>query len=328
MRLNYTLELVMIVDSEMYQKIFNRTGNYAEQVDDEKYVDQSLVSKGLLVTYHDKQYKKKIIITVDLNVILNGDEPCRDNADKLIRKLEKQVDKHFKSQLQLDDFNLSKLYLATDINVASRNKVSDYIRVLRRIRKVKGFSPARDNNINNDTGLCLDGNSNGFVFRLYDLEGYLKELSREVTSNSEELKAQANKSVGLLRAEVRLVKSTAIRACTDEFLTSGQIAELCAKGQSVFLEIFTHIIPFGDFYKKDKTVGIICKKVTDAKIRRRMLNLVTLVTEKKSLLLAQKELSHRRIKEVMAEFREIELSPVTISKRHDIKQLDNLYKFM
>jgi len=59
-----------------------------------------------------------------------------------------------------------------------------------------------------------------------------------------------------------------------------------------------------------------------------MLHLLALVPEKKSLLLAQKALDYRRIDNVMYEFYSIGMSPVTISKRHDIKRLDNLYKYI
>jgi hypothetical protein len=59
-----------------------------------------------------------------------------------------------------------------------------------------------------------------------------------------------------------------------------------------------------------------------------MLRLVDLIPEKKSLLLAQKALNYRRIDKVMEEFFRIEVTPITISKRHDIKKLDNLYEFM
>ena len=88
------------------------------------------------------------------------------------------------------------------------------------------------------------------------------------------------------------------------------------------------VVPFGHFYKKHEAVGIICKEITDAKTRRRMLNLISLVTEKKSLLLAQKNLSYRRLGEVMSAFAYIEVSPVTISKRHDVEMLNNIYKFI
>jgi len=46
------------------------------------------------------------------------------------------------------------------------------------------------------------------------------------------------------------------------------------------------VVPFGNFYKKDKAMEIVKAKVLDITIRRRMLRLLELVPEKKSLLLA------------------------------------------
>ena len=60
----------------------------------------------------------------------------------------------------------------------------------------------------------------------------------------------------------------------------------------------------------------------------KMLWLIGLVPEKKSLLLAQKALNYRRIDKVMKAFFDIELAPVTISKRQDVKKLDNLYNYL
>ena len=87
-------------------------------------------------------------------------------------------------------------------------------------------------------------------------------------------------------------------------------------------------MPFGNFYKKNKAEEIIRARVEDTTIRRRMLWLVELVPKKKSLLLAQKALNYRRIDKVMEAFFKIEVAPITISKRHDIKKLDNLYECM
>jgi hypothetical protein len=87
-------------------------------------------------------------------------------------------------------------------------------------------------------------------------------------------------------------------------------------------------VPFGNFYKKGKAEEIIKAKIKDGTIGRRMLRLVDLIPEKKSLLLAQKALNYRRTDKIMKAFFDIEVSPITISKRHDIKKLDNLYEFM
>lgn len=63
-------------------------------------------------------------------------------------------------------------------------------------------------------------------------------------------------------------------------------------------------------------------------LRRKMLQLVALIPEKKSLLLAQKTLNYRRIDNLMKEFAAIDLSPVTLSKRHNVKYLKNLYTYL
>ena len=328
MCLQATFELTLMLEAEKFYKLLDRVYSRSEHSDGNKLVDQSLAPKGIVVTYHDKQYKKKVQLTVNMNVLLDGEAPDSDNADKLLRKLEKRVNNYFGSTYTLDDFSLSKVYLATDIDVGSREKVAAYIKVLKRIGKVKGFSPSRDDRFDDKSSFCLEGNSNGIEFLIYDLEGFFRERLRETDSECKELKSMAKNSAGLLRAEVRLIKSTAIRACVDETLTTDQISTLCGKCQKLFLEIFQRIIPFGDFYKKHKAAEIIRAEISNMKTRRRMLRLVALAPEKKSLLLAQKALNYRRIDDVMEAFAEIEVSPITLSKRHDVKHLKNLYAFL
>ena len=328
MHLNSTLELILSVDSEKFYALLDRVYDRSEYSGSNKLVDQALESKGILVTYHDKQYKKKVQLTVNLNTILDGDEPDESKADKLIRKLEKRVNSYFGSMYTLDDFSLSKMHLVTNINVGDREKASAYIRVLQRIGKVKGFVPWRDDWLDDKISFSLVGKSNGIEFAIHDLESLLLERSQEVdTEESKELKAIAKKATGLLRTEMSLIKSATIRAYANEVLTSDQIAALCGKGQKIFLDTFQHIIPYGHFYKKSKAAEIIYKEIADMKTRRRMLYLIALVPEKKSLLLAQKALNCRRINDVMKAFGNIQVSPITLSKRHDVKHLKNLYAF-
>ncbi len=109
---------------------------------------------------------------------------------------------------------------------------------------------------------------------------------------------------------------------------SGQIMELLEKCRDIFLEIFVRIVPFGNFYKKDKAVELIRSRVEDARLRRKMLRLVVLIPEKKSLHLAQKAMNCRNMEKVMVAFAKINLSPMTISKRQDVKQLKNIYEYL
>ena len=138
----------------------------------------------------------------------------------------------------------------------------------------------------------------------------------------------AEKAEGILRVEIWLTVSKAIRDYSNGIVASEQIAYLSENRKKIFLDTFMRIIPFGDFYKKNEAVEIITREVTDRKLRWKMLRLLALVPEKKSLLLAQKALNYRKIDKVMDMFYSIEVSPVTISKRHDFKKLENLYKYL
>jgi hypothetical protein len=95
----------------------------------------------------------------------------------------------------------------------------------------------------------------------------------------------------------------------------------------ILMDTFRYIVPLGDYHKKKETDKLIRERVTNKPLRRRMLRLVELLPEKKSLYLAQKALGARDTKEIMAGFAEIGLSPVTISKRHDIKHLKCLHGY-
>ena len=323
MFLQSTFRLALVLDSEKFNKIFDRAYSTLDYMYENKYADYSL-AKGITVIYCDSQYKKKIKLIVNPCRLLDTDKL---NPEKLIRKLEKHISSYFNNKYQLDDFELTGMDVTTDIDVRSQEKVSSYLKVLQRVGKVKGFSPSKDNWLDDDISLCLDGNSNGVKFQLYDLEAVLEEQANEDYFSIGQ-KSIPEDCEGLLRAEVRLTKPKAIRGYTNKSTISKQIIDLYENKQQIFLDTFMRIIPFGNFYKKGKAEEIIRAKVKDATIRRKMLWLIGLVPEKKSLLLAQKALNYRRIDKVMKSFFDIEVAPITISKRHNIKKLDNLYNYL
>lgn len=211
-----------------------------------------MVDKGLTFTYRDSQYKKKVKLIVNPAWVTDSDEP---DQEKLIRKLTKRVDHYFGSRYQLNDFMLTGMVLTIDIDVHDREKVASYVKVLQRVGKVKGFSPPGESWIDDDISFCLVGNSNGISFMIFDLEGLLREQLKEAEHGRKQLKSIMEKSVGLLRAEIRLTEPKAIRAYTDEHVVSAQIAALSEKAQEIFLDTFMRIVPFGDFHKKRESCG-------------------------------------------------------------------------
>lgn len=325
MKLNQFFELSMVLDSDHFQRIFrmvyDRAGYLKENGNE--YADTSLSSKGIIVVYRDSQYKKKIRLIINTHLLLDDES----NIGKLPHKLEKRIAEYFNYKYHLDDFVLSGMSLITDIDVGSRNDVLAYLKVLQRVGKVKGFSPTSYDGIDENSSFCLSGNSNAIDFLLYDLEQTVVGHLLDNDIGHKKITSASGHTQGILRAEVRLTKPQAIRAYTEEEYTAGQIIELSKKCGDVFLDTFTRIIPFGDFYKKDKAAEIVWHEVKDNVMRRKMIRLLTLIPGKKSLYLAQKAMSCRDVKKVMDFFAKINLSPVTISKRHDVKHLENIYSY-
>ena len=323
MYIHCIFELSMVLDSEKFHKVLAKIYDGSEHLEqnEEECVDRSLAQSGITVTYRDSQYKKKIRVIIDLSMDLK--EKC--DVIRTVCKRDKQMEEYFGYRYRMNDFVLSGMVLATDIDVGTHENVLAYLKVLQRIGKVKGFSPSIYDCFETGESFCLDGNSNGIQFRIYDLGSLFEHRLIRTDRNNRRRKAILKEARGILRAEVQLTKSKVIRAYTDADDIAGQIEDLTKNCQGIFMDTFSHIIPFGDFYKKDRAMEIVRKEVGDTALRRKMLQLLSLIPEKKSLHLAQKAMNCRDIERVMDMFAKINLSPVTISKRHGIKHLRCLY---
>ena len=325
MYINLIFELSMVLDEERFHKVLSHVHHKADCMEKEEYADQSLEEKGIVVIYRDSQYKKRIKLIVHVERLLDSN---KFDSEKIVRKLNKRIGEYFEYKYTLDNFFISGMRIAVDINVGTHNDVEAYLKVLRRIGRVKGFSPVRYECFENVDSFCLEGNSNGINFMIYDLEGLYERQLNENNIGKKKFKVVIKESKGTLRAEVRLTKAKTVRIYADKEDISAQIITLSEKCQDIFLETFVRIIPYGDFYKKGKAEEIIRREIKDAGLRRRMLRLVELIPEKKSLHLAQRAMNCRNIEKVIKAYAKINLSPITISKRQDVKYLKNLYDYI
>jgi len=320
---NIFFELSMVLDNDKFQKVLRRANieNVYFEEDDE-YTDLSLAHKGITVKYRDSTYKKKISVTINSGMITNSDNP---EPNKVIRKINKRVNEYFDLKYRIDDFTLSGIIFIKDIDVHDRKNVSAYIKVLQRIGKVKGFSRSTDERLEDVDNFCLDGNSNGISFMMYGLD---KMCRKQVKKNGMGLKSAIKTAEGIIRIEVHIDKPKVILGYAGAIDVSDQIAEVLKKHRDIFLGIFVRIVPYGDFYKKDKAVEIVRSEVKDIRMRRKMLRLLELIPEKRSLHLAQKAMNCRNVEKIMEAFAKIDVSPVTISKRQDTKYLKNIYQYL
>ena len=323
MYLNQILKLNMVLDADQFQRIFSHHGPV--KMGGKEYIDQSLAHKGITVLYRNSQYKKKVSLIVSPDLVLKGKGP---DPHKFVHKLEKQIAEYFGGRYSLDDFLFTELTLTTDLHIGSRDTVTAYIRVLQRVGKVKRYSPVRFKGLDEDSSFCMEGNSNFVTFLIYDLRTTLKDHFGDNALSHRGRKQILEDTSGVLRAEVRLTASKAIHSYSSKGNTSGQIVDLLGRDEEIFMSIFAQIIPYGDFYKKDTAVEIICQEIKDLRLQQRMLRLIELIPEKKSVLLALKALNYRESDKIRGAFAKIGLPPATISKRHDVKCLKSLYSFL
>lgn len=315
MQINTILELSMELNQQQFQDIW-RHSCFGDFDDDDKYLDDALEESGLLIHYRNSTYKKKVKLVINTALLMDGTD---FEVQKLLKRLDKIIAEYFDRQYQLEDFTLSGVVLVTDLTVG--RKLDCYLKMLKRIGKVKGFTPTEHDEL--DRAVCWKGNSNATDFLIYDLQ---EAVRRKV--GTKRFQPAMEESTGVLRAEVHLNKPKAIRCYTDAMDTSRQIEALIVGSKDAFLSVMFRIVPYGDVYKKEEALEIIRQEVADMPLQRRMTRLVVLIPEKRSLLLAQQEINHRRMEDAMKAFAQIGLSPITISKRQDSKHLPNIYDFI
>ena len=271
---------------------------------DEEHVDNTYRHKGIVAIYQNSQYKKKVRLLVEPAAV---SPTYLDDDERLIHKLRKRLQRIFDKRLSLDDFTLTGASITTELDVGKQTLVKAYMAVLRRVGNVKGFTLRSD---------CLIGRTPTF-------------LHWQGNSNATDLILSQSDRTGVIQAEVRLLKNKAIRAfIRHDDDKAEQIIESTRRAETIFKEVFSWIIPFGDFCKKKLAVDRIRGDVRNASSRRKMLRLLDLIPKKKSLLLGLKASGCRNPRSLLLDFAKIYLSPVTISKRQKITRLDNLYTYL
>jgi len=323
-------------DTDAFYKWRSKKKYRLREGEDGLQTDFVFINQGMRVEY-DGRHQKRIKLIVNPSRVLGCNDlepwkPSGKNVKGFLAELEGLIDDYFESEIELNDFRLSRVDFTCNLNVGDREKVSGYIRLLHGMGKVKGFSTLFSKydydvrGINKANSFDLSGNSNGIEFCAYDKEGAIENIAEKL--KRKEAESQLKLASGILRVEVRLTKAKAIRRYTDETDTTKQIKDLYKQCEDIFIDMFQRIVPRGNYYKKKKAEALIQDRVSKKSLRVKMLRLLELVPEKKSLLLAQKELNVRNIDRVMEMFAEIDVSPVTISKRHDVKELESLYAYL
>jgi hypothetical protein len=330
------IELTLNVDQNTLNEIMeDRSSSYLATLhsDSRIYLDDCLIDDGLGFELHDKR-KKKVRLLVNPSMLIGHKsttelwQPDEKSTSKLISKLERRVDDYFDSNFELKDFKLSKICFTADVHLPDSKTAESYIRVLHKIGMVKNFLRVQYGKkgcgASKDHAFVLMGKSNGIVFAAYTSKSRSSHFGGEPIWKPLILDQNRNS----LRFDVLLKTQKAIRAFTYYDYAQDRITDLADTIDKPFKTVFQSIIPYGEFHKLPAAIKIVEKEIENKSLKAKMIKLMTLIKEKKSLLMAQREMFDRNIESIMNEFRKIDLSPVTISKRQEESQLGCLYKLM
>lgn len=342
----HTLELTLETNSKRFNDLLSRAYNMAKMyqhrlghstkhTSNDVRVDDSLSAHGITVEYHNCEFRKMIKLRVNPSEVLGDNDlklwkPNKRNTHQLISLLDEHISDYFDSEYDLNDLKLSRIEFTANLNVGKEN-VSSYIKLLHKIGKVKKFSPkySREDyaskRIDKKHSFDLEGNTNGIGFTAYDKEADLKKKGKN---------HKAQKASGILRIEVRLKKRKAVKQALNNYsdesdlTTEDQLLLLVKNCNEIFLTTFTEIVPYGDCYRLKAAEEIVNNSDLKNNQKSKMLSLLRLIPEKKSLYLALKELNMRSTNDLLIWFAKLNLSPITISKRDEADYLQNIYNYL
>ena len=90
------------------------------------------------------------------------------------------------------------MLLANDINVGQQEMVNEYLKVFRRIGKVKNFTVAELENLEKKQYFYLRGNSNSIMFLAYNMGPVIKEYHKEMGTGGKKAKTAVKGAGGML----------------------------------------------------------------------------------------------------------------------------------
>ncbi|MBQ9927324.1 MAG: hypothetical protein IJO65_05060 [Lachnospiraceae bacterium] len=315
-------------------KKHHRVGKSTKYSSSDVRVDANLSSKGITMEYHNYEYRKMIKIIANPSKVLGGNDlkiwkPNIYNIENFLDSLNEYITDYFDYDYDINNFALTRIDFTVNLDVGKK-KVPEYICLMHKLGKVKGFSSKYSKSdyasgrSNKETSFDLKGKTNNIEFTVYDKEADLIE------QNKLEL---AKKAKGILRIEIRLMKRPAIiKTLSDYTKDNALTAEeeftiLALNCKQIFNEWLVKIIPYGNFYSLKDAQSLIIKSELKKSKKEKMLQLINLIPTKKSFYLANKELHTRNIDALLLCFAALNVSPITISKNKKTTFLPNLYDY-
>lgn len=288
--------------------------------------------KGIRVVIKKTKLGGYLKFIISLNDLLGTDDKLSlidpHHIQEALNSADTMLTGEFGEGFSINDMELSRVDYCINVNVGSSENVRAYINLLYRCDKRKGYKVIglECPDFDSTKGYTARNDIAGTEISFYDKQ---KQLEQRQYDDSE-------RASGILRIELRLTKSKAVKERTEGCINNHErIAYCIGNSRREILGVVRQLIPDGDYYTMKEARAIVRKSVKSQKLRERMLEMLKLTKKLGSIRLAKKEIrdkdpkiKHEYFNMMMEEFENIGVNPVVLDKKSGVSTLPNLFTFL
>ena len=285
---------------------------------------------GIRVYIREEKIKAYIGFIISLNCV-KGEYKAIDlikpnEIDEAIDLANARIRLRFGPGFSLEEMSLCRVDLCVNIDVDSRENVSEYIKLLNKTHSSKAYKLSAS---------PYYGVENEFKATSYngsEISIYNKEAGLSSRKNSEAPDAE-----GILRIEYRIKRKGEINFMTCRYTDSniGIIKYLANNSEKIIKSIMSKLVLNADYYKPSVLQQALEANVRTNILKRRMLRLWELTSELSSLYLAKQHLKKednnvdaRYCTLMLKEFEKLNVNVVTLDDDSHLNRLPSLFRYM
>lgn len=302
------------------------------QLEDNVWHAEIFKGKGIRVVLKKTLIGGYLKFIVSLNDLLGADDKLSlidpQHIQEALNSADTMLTGEFGEEFSINNLELSRVDYCINVNVESSENVRAYIKQLYRCDTRKGYKVIGLECPDFDTtkGYTARNDIAGTEISFYDKQ---KQLEQRQYEDSE-------RASGILRIELRLTKSKAVKEHTEGCINNHERIVYCiGNSRREILAVVRQLIPDGDYYTMKKARAMVRKSVKNQKLRERMLEMLKLTKKLGSIRLAKKELrnkdpkiKHEYFNMMMEEFEMLNLNVVTMDKDNKVIKLPSLFYYL
>lgn len=302
------------------------------QLEDNVWHAEIFKGKGIRVVLKTTLIGGYLKFIISLNDLLGTDDKLSlidpQHIQEALNSADTMLTGEFGEDFAINNLELSRVDYCINVNVESSENVRAYIKQLYRCDMKKGYKVIglECPDFDSTKGYTARNDIAGTEISFYDKQ---KQLEQRQYEDSE-------RASGILRIELRLTKSKAVKEHTEGCINNHERIVYCiGNSRREILEVIRQLIPDGDYYTMKEARAMVRKSVKNQKLRERMLEMLKLTKKLGSIRLAKKEIrdkdpkiKHEYFNMMMEEFENIGVNPVVLDKKMGVSTLPSLFRYL